>query len=104
MDNRTLKNSVIQKIVKKSFTFIDINIDEKETILFNKKLYTYKEFAEFYDIDFYPTIIFLDDEFEITYTSRGYRKIKKFQKILEYIETKSFEKIDFFDYYKKNKE
>ena len=64
----------------------------------NNKSYTTQEFSDYLDIDFFPTILFYDKEKDIVYTARGHRKIKKFKKILNFIKTKSYENIDFFDY------
>jgi len=101
MEEKTFKDNDIQQSIKNNFVFVDINIDDtKEKLLFNNSSYSKKEFANELDVDFFPTVLFLDRESEVIYTSRGYRKVQKFKKILEYIETKSFEKIDFFDFYK----
>jgi len=102
MENKTFNNTKIKSFINKHFTFIDINIDDKEKIFFDNKQYTKKDFATYLDIDFFPTVIFFDKDAEITYTARGYRSIKKFQKILEFIESKSFESMDFFDFNRDN--
>ena len=105
MKKGTLKNHTIQKMIEKDFIFTHVNIDEKSEIVFENKTYSAKEFADYLDIDFFPTILFYDKEKEIIYTARGHRKVKKFKKILKFITTKSYENIDFFDYEKyKNEE
>ena len=98
MEQKIFKDDTIKKMIKKDFLFIDINIDDSSKVVFNTKIYSKKAFANSVDVDFYPTVLFFDEDSEITYTARGYRKVKKFQKILEYITSKSFEKIDFFEY------
>ncbi|PIF03955.1 MAG: hypothetical protein CSA86_04090 [Arcobacter sp.] len=103
MKNITLQDSNVQKKIKKHFLFRDININDKEKVLFQNQNYSKKKFAHSLDVDFFPTVLFFDNNGEITYTVRGHRKIKKFQKILEYIKTKSYENIDFFDYSKSEK-
>jgi len=100
MKNRTLTNSKVKSYMDKHFILIDINIDDNKIVLYNTEKYTKKDFANYLDVDFYPTVLFFDENLEITYTSKGYRKISKFQQILEFIHTKAFEKVDFFDYYK----
>lgn len=100
MKNRTLANPEIKSFMDEHFVLIDINIDDNEKVLFNNVNYSKKDFADNLDIDLFPTVVFFDEDDEITYTARGYRGIKKFQKILEFIHTKSFKKVDFFDYYK----
>jgi len=104
MEKKTLQEKKIKEFTDEHFELIDINIDDNEKILLHNVLYTKRDLAATLDVDFFPTIIFLDEDLEITYTARGYRKSKKFLKILEYIQTKSFENIDFFDYEKEEKE
>ena len=100
MKNRTLMNPQVKNYIDKNFVLIDINIDDNEKVIFENVSYSKKDFANELDIDLFPTVIFFDQNAEVTYTARGHRKIKRFQKILEFIHTKSFEKVDFFDYYK----
>ena len=99
MENKTFQDKKVKKLIGDSFIFVDINIDDNEKVLFNGISYSKKDFAHSLDVDFYPTVVFLDKNAEITYTARGYRKIMKFKKILKYIQTQSFEKVDFFDYH-----
>ena len=98
MKNRTFKNSNVSKRLSKNFTFIDINIDHLGKIVFNKKNYSHKEFTNIIDVDFYPTVLFFDQNYDVIYTSRGYRNSEKFNKILKFIETKAYKKVDFFDF------
>jgi len=98
MEKRTLADQTIKKMIGKDFIFTHINIDQQSKIIFENKTYSTKEYADYLDIDFFPTTLFYDKEKEIVYTARGYRKIKKFKRILDFIKTKSYENIDFFDY------
>lgn len=100
MEKRVFKNPEIQKNLKKKFLFTDINIDDNDKVIFNTQTYSKRDFAHSLDIDFFPTVLFLDENYDITYTVRGYRDRKKFKKILQFIQTKSYETIDFFDYKK----
>lgn len=104
MEHKTFQDKKVKQLINNNFIFIDINIDNDEKIIFNNNIYSKNDFAHHLDVDFFPTVVFFDENADITYTARGYRKVEKFQKILEYIDTKSFETIDFFDYYKKDKE
>ena len=98
MEHSTFKNKNIQKMIKKYFVFIDINTDENTNVIFNKKKYNTKEFTDHLEINFFPTTIFIDNKKDIVYTARGLRKVNKFTKILQFIQTKSYEDIDFFEY------
>ena len=98
MERRTLRNYDIEETLQKEFIYLDINIDDSEKIIFNNIHYTKKEFANNVDVDFYPTVLFFDSNYDVVYTARGYRDITKFKKILQFITTKSYERIDFFDF------
>ena len=68
------------------------------------RLITYNiehQFAHKLEVTFFPTILFLDNENEITYTARGFRSIEKFQHILNFMKTNSFEDMSFFEYLEK---
>jgi len=104
MEKGTLKDKTIQKMIEKDFIFIDVNTNQKSKIIFENKTYSTKEFANYFDIDFFPTVLFFDKEKDIVYTARGHRKVKKFKKILKFITTKSYENMDFFDYEKEKSE
>ena len=98
MKNKTLEDKNIKKIIQKDFLFVDINISDQYTIIFNNKTYSIKEFTKEIEVEFFPTILFLDEENEIIYKARGYRTIEKFQHILNYMKTKEFEEMSFFEY------
>jgi len=104
MGNRTFKDPNVVKKLEKSFVVVDANIDDSQTIVFDKISYSKKDFANSIDVDFYPTVLFFDKEYYVTYTVRGYRDSKKFREILEFIATKSYESMDFFDYERQIKE
>lgn len=98
MKNQTLQNEKIRKIIEKDFVFVHINIDEKASVILQNKSYSAKAFSQSLDIDFYPTTIFYTQEKELIYTARGYRSVEEFEKILQFIQTKAYEDIDFFEY------
>ncbi|WP_412724113.1 thioredoxin family protein [Arcobacter sp. 15-2] len=98
MKKITLKDVKIQKTVQTNFTFSSINIDESDTIIFNNKTYTNKDFAHKLEVNFYPTVLFLDSKNEIVYKARGFRSTEKFQHILNFMITNAFEEMSFFEY------
>jgi len=86
----TLHNKKIKNILSKDFITVKINIDDDENIKYNDFFDTKKEFAKHLNIDFYPTIIFMDEEKEIVNILKGYKTKDKFKVILKYIKTKSY--------------
>ena len=94
----SLNNPNIKEQIKKDFNYIDININEDGDIKFDSFKGDKYHFSQYFDINFYPTILFLDNNNEIVYTMRGYRDQKTFKNILRYIKTKSYNDLDFVDY------
>lgn len=86
----TLHNKKIKNILSKDFIVVKININDDENVKYNNFFDTKKEFGKYLNIDFYPTIIFMDEEKEIVYTLKGYKIKDKFKNILKYIKTKSY--------------
>jgi thioredoxin-related protein len=93
MLKENFENKNFLKQFNKHFVYLDINIDDEDLLIFNDFKGTQEEFAEVYDVNFYPTIIFLDES-KISYTVKGYRNVEKFDKILKYIHTKSYATMD----------
>lgn len=105
MENDTLQNDSIRNMIKKDFILVDINISQnKNGVVFNDKTYTNHQFAKSSGVTFYPTVLFFDKDYNVSYKVRGHRNSEKFKKILEFIQTKSYEWMDFFDYEKEGKE
>ncbi len=98
MIDESFSNKDIQAQLKKDFTVVDVNINDSETIMFNDFKGSKSKFSKKMDINFYPTILFLNSDNEITYTLRGYRDKYIFSKALDYIVTKSYEDMSFPDY------
>jgi thioredoxin-related protein len=103
MERNTLKDKKIKKLIDESFVFVDINTQKDGKVLFRKKLYQNKEFSDKYNVQFFPTILFLDKENEVIYKARGYRDINTFQLILNYMITDMFEEMSFFEYLEESK-
>jgi len=99
MEKKTIQNSDIQKLIKQNFTLIDLNVDEQNSVIFNNKTYTNKKFSVIQDVDFFPTVLFLDENNEIIYKAQGHRTVEKFKLILQFIQDKEFEEMSFFEYY-----
>ena len=105
MKNTTFQDETVKKMIKKDFILIAINISQNNNIiLFNDKSYSNHQFAKKLDVTFYPTVLFFDKNASVIYKVRGYRNSEKFQEILKFIQSNSYEWMDFFDFEKKNKE
>ena len=110
MKEFTLNNETIQSFIEKNFIFVHINISEKDEVTYQDFKGNAREFAQEVGYDFYPTSLFFDENEEVVYTEVGFvDSIKmpheeRFYKILNFIESKSYENIDYYDYKFKNLE
>ncbi|VAY87092.1 Thioredoxin [hydrothermal vent metagenome] len=96
MKNITLKNHKITTKIKKSFIFVYLNVDHVKKVKYKNTIVSNKSFLKKFDINLYPTVIFVSPEDDLLYTARGFRNSEKFLKILKFIETKSYEDLDFY--------
>lgn len=95
---KTFQKIHIKESISKNFNLLDINVDDKDIVLFHGKKYTKKKFAKELDVNFFPTVLFLSAKGEINYRVKGYRDIEQFQYILNYIITRAYQEMSFFDY------
>jgi thioredoxin-related protein len=92
MKNTTLKDKNVIKLLNEKFYFIDFNAEEKRTIIFNNKSYSYKpsgnntglhELATQLDKEItFPSLIFLNDTKEIVFKNNQYISSKDLISIL----------------------
>jgi len=104
MKEFTLQNETIKSFIDKHFIFIHINVREKDKIIYNDFEGDGRAFAQKIRYDFYPSSIFFDDNGSIVYAEVGYRdnsklpNEKRFYRILNFIESNSYKKMDYEDY------
>jgi thioredoxin-related protein len=92
MKNTTLKDKNVIKLLNEKFYFIDFDAEEKRTIIFNNKSYSYKpsgnntglhELATQLDKEItFPSLIFLNDTKEIVFKHNQYISSKDLISIL----------------------
>jgi thioredoxin-related protein len=83
--------------INKDFYYVDITTDKDETVVFQDFKGTSKEFADYFGIKLYPTILFLMDN-KIVYYVHGYKNKKTFQYILKYVASRQCKKVDFLEF------
>ncbi len=98
MVDRTFEDKNITLKLKKEYLYVDINVNDDGDIIYQDFKGDKSEFSEHLDVSLYPTVLFLDSENEVAYTSRGYRETEKFNRILNFISTKSYEDLDFSEF------
>jgi thioredoxin-related protein len=82
----------ILKIINRNFVLLDIDRDEDdERVSYQGFKGTNREFIKALDIDFFPTLVFIDTkEDKIIHWELGYRDREKLLTLLEYISSKSY--------------
>ncbi len=80
-------------IINKDYYYIDINIDSPDTVIYKKFKGSTAEFADFFHVRFYPTILFMEQNVVVS-DVKGYRNKDKFRTILKYVSSKSYESMD----------
>ncbi len=96
MKNTTLKDKKIIEQLNDSFYFISFNAEEKRSILFNRKKFTYKptgnnagthqlaeQLAAVDNKITYPTLCFLNTDFEIIFQISNYISTGNLKRLLE---------------------
>lgn len=102
--DKMLKESFISKnrtsdFIKAHFDVINMRITGKREISWDKNTtFTEKEFAKKLQIYFTPTILFLDGNKSIVTRIDGYRSPINFLNILEYVNSKYYEKMPISEY------
>jgi len=105
----TLENEVIKQFIEKKFIFVHINVYEKDYVLYEEFKGNGLEFAKEIGYNFYPSSLFFDNEGEIIFAEVGFIENKNFSneerffKILNYIDSKSYLKMDYDEFKFKTK-
>lgn len=95
MENKTFNSKILQKLMKDSFFFTDLNAEEKREIVFAGKRFNYKPNGVgtgLHELAFvlgtiegqvsYPTLIILNSAYEIIFQYNGFLSAKDFSFIL----------------------
>ncbi len=93
MISQSIQNSNVLSQIKKDFIFVNIDIADKGEVKYKNFKGNKHDFAKKIDLDFYPSIIFINGNGEIVYKEIGYRTKQKFLNTLQYVATQSYKKI-----------
>jgi thioredoxin-related protein len=102
MKDDVFSNPSVIDSIKSYFYPVKLDISSEKTIVFNKKETTPKEFARHYHIQATPTSIFLDSRGRKLAVQPGFISAKKFEKVLGFIGSGAFQKMNFRTYLKKH--
>jgi len=94
-----LDDTTILETIKKDFLLLDINRDDDEYVSYQDFNGTNRDFMKALDVDFYPTVVFIDSSNDkIIYIQSGYRDKKKLKIVLDYISSRSYNKVSFEEF------
>ena len=95
----SLDDKDIDKAIKKDFILLDVNRDDEEMVSYQGFKGTNREFIKALDIDFFPTLVFINTQTDtIIHFTAGYRNKKKFLTILDYISSSAYTKKSLEDF------
>lgn len=93
MDKDTYSNSDIKDLIDDNFVYVKLNAEGSEKQLYNGKSYTSADLSYYFQVDGFPTHVFLDSDgkvIEFKYNGfkmtnlPGYYAASSFKKILKY--------------------
>jgi thioredoxin-related protein len=106
---RMLKENFIEEnktseFIQKYFDVINLNVKGSREIVWGEEEFTEKELATKLNIQYSPTILFLDYELKTVVRVNGYRSPVNFQYILKYVQGKHYENLTLSQYANKIKD
>ena len=72
MKEFTLKNDTLSAYIEKNFIFVHINVNEKDSVIYQDFKGSGREFAQEVGYDFYPASLFFNHDGEIEFVEVGY--------------------------------
>ncbi|MGE5170686.1 MAG: thioredoxin family protein [Rudaea sp.] len=92
------QRSIVEK-TRKNFVAIALNIwGDRETHWIDGRSRTEKELARFLDVQFTPTLLFLDEHAKVVARLDGYYPPQKFEAVLDYVANRMENKVPLADY------
>jgi len=96
---KNLEDQATKQKILKNFAVVDINMfGDKEVTDVDGNVYSEKEFATKYNVQFTPTLLFFDEKADQILRLNGYMNIEKFNVALDYVSTKQEGKIAYKEY------
>ncbi|MHC3995806.1 thioredoxin family protein [Thiomicrolovo sp. ZZH C-3] len=81
----TLGDDHVAPQLESSFTLVDININDDDTVTFKDFKGSGHDFAKHVGYNFYPSSLFIDADAEIIFAAPGYVEEKDFTNMLDYV-------------------
>jgi len=104
LDDNFVQGAKQQPYIQKHFDVIGIDIKGSKEIVVSEELtLTEKEYAAHLNVQYTPTIIFLDHTNEIVARVNGYRSATNFKYILDFVKNKEYKNMTMPEYVEKVK-
>jgi len=94
----TLDDDTIARLIKNNFVFININIKESGQITYKDFTGSKEAFAVYMRRNMYPSTLFIDAKNTKVFAQSGYVDEDYFLQILQYIDTKAYNKTSLEDF------
>ncbi len=98
MMNSVFPESTITRLLTNNFHPVLIDLDSRETILFNGEVMTERDFAKMMQVQQTPTTIFIDENGEVLGRQPGFMDTDELEKLLKYVLSDSFEVVPFSEF------
>jgi len=99
-----IKNAPYTDFIKQNFDIIALNMKGDRSVQMNEELsLTEKELATKLKVMYTPTIVFLNSDNTVVARTNGYRSVKDFKLVLNYVQQKHYEKTSLVKYLNKHK-
>jgi thioredoxin-related protein len=105
LDTSFFANNDTSNFIQKHFDVININIKGSREITWSEdEVFTEKELAQKLNVQYSPTVLFLDYDKNIVVRLNGYRSPENFKNILEYVNGKHYKNMKVSEYLDKVKD
>ena len=104
LKNNFVEGAKLQPYIQENFDVIGIDIKGSKEITVNEDLtLTEKEYAKYVNVQYTPTLLFLNQKNEIVVRINGYRSSENFQYILDFVKNKEYKNMELTQYIEKVK-
>ena len=100
MDKNTFSDAKVADFVNKKYYAVKLNAEQAGQIKIGDKTYSYPELAStlMQGKMSYPTIVYLDEKFNMIQPIPGYQDAKAFHQVITFLGDNHYKKIDFEKY------
>jgi thioredoxin-related protein len=100
MDKNTFSDEKVANFVNKKYYAVKLNAEQAGEIKIGDKKYTYPQIASelLQGRMSYPTIVYLDEKFNMIQPIPGYQDAKAFHQVITFLGDNHYKKIDFEKY------